>query len=125
MIKVLDVLYMNRIMKLKVLLRKDTLWYFFAIAGLFLLLYMGKYFIIDTYVYALSLSAPIFVISYMLLKRINALHYYFHVTGCVFFVVWFSFYILNVMRSKSVCGHITKYISVEHYTPIGRAGRGK
>ena len=103
-------LYMNRIMKLKVLLRKDTLWYFFAIVGLFLLLYMGKYFIIDTYVYALSLSAPIFVISYMLLKRINALRYYFHVTGCVFFVVWFSFYILNVMRSKSVCGHITKYI---------------
>ena len=77
-------------------------------------------FIIDTYVYALSLSAPIFVISYMLLKRINALRYYFHVTGCVFFVVWFSFYILNVMRSKSVCGHITKYICVEHYTPIGR-----
>lgn len=110
-------------MKLKVLLRKDTLWYFFALAGLFLLLYMGKDFIIDTYVYALSLSAPIFVISYMLLKRINALRYYFHVTGCVFFVVWFSFYILNVMRSKSVCGHITKYICVEHYTPIGRSGR--
>ncbi len=105
-------------MKLKGLLGKDTLWYFLAVAGLFLLLYLRRNFIIDTYIYALSLSTPIFILSYMLLKRIDALRYYLHATGCVFFVVWFSFYALNVARSKSVGGHLTEYIGVEHYTPM-------
>lgn len=71
----------NRIMKLKGLLEKDTLWYFLAVVGLFLLLYLRRNFIIDTYIYALSLSTPIFILSYMLLKRIDALRYYLHATG--------------------------------------------
>ena len=110
-------------MKLKGLFGKDTLWYFLAVAGLFLLLYLRRNFIIDTYIYALSLSTPIFILSYMLLKRIDALRYYLHATGCILFVEWFCFYALNVSRSKSVGGHLTEYIGVEHYTPIGRESR--
>lgn len=110
-------------MNLRVLLKKETIWYFIALIALFILIYMGRTIIIDTYFYVVSLNILIFLIPYVALKITKALRYYFYVTGCAFFIIWFGFYTLNISRSKSVKGHITERLHVKRYTRRGVAGR--
>lgn len=110
-------------MNLRVLFKKEAIWYFMALIALFILVYMGRTIIMDTYFYVVSLNIIIFLIPYVSLKITKALRYYFYVTGCTFFIIWFGFYILNISRSKSVKGHITEQLQVKRYTRRGVAGR--
>ncbi len=62
-------------MNLKKILKEEATWYFLALAGLWILLYMGGNIIIDTYFYMISLNILIFLFSYIILriKKKNAL----------------------------------------------------
>ena len=52
-------------MNLKKILKEEATWYFLALAGLLILLYMGANVIIDTYFYMISLNILIFLFSYI------------------------------------------------------------
>lgn len=110
-------------MNLRVLFKKEAIWYFMALIALFILVYMGRTIIMDTYFYVVSLNIITFLIPYVPLKITKALRYYFYVTGCTFFIIWFGFYALNISRSKSVKGYITEQLQVKRYTQRGVAGR--
>ena len=55
-------------MNLKKILKEEATWYFLALAGLWILLYMGGNIIIDTYFYMISLNILIFLFSYIILR---------------------------------------------------------
>ena len=104
--------------------KKEAAWYFLALAGLLILLYMGASVIIDTYFYMISLNISIFLFSYIILKIINKLHYYSYVVGCTFFVVWLIFYSICGLKSRSLKGYLTKQLPVLYYIPTGSGGKG-
>ena len=58
-------------MNLKKILKEEATWYFLALAGLLILLYMGANVIIDTYFYMISLNILILLFSYIILKIKN------------------------------------------------------
>ena len=58
-------------MNLKKILKEEATWYFLALAGLWILLYMKASVIIDTYFYMISLNILIFLFSYIILKIKN------------------------------------------------------
>ena len=95
-------------MNLKKILKEEATWYFLALAGLLILLYMGANVIIDTYFYMISL---------------NILIYYSYVVGCAFFVVWLIFYSICDLKSRSLKGYLTKQLPVLYYIPTGSGGR--
>ena len=72
-------------MNLKKILKEEATWDFLALAGLWILLYIGGNIIIDTYFYMISLNILIFLFSYIILRIKNKLHYYSYVVGCAFF----------------------------------------
>ena len=72
-------------MNLKKILKEEATWYFLALAGLWILLYMGGNIIIDTYFYMISLNILIFLFSYIILRIKKKMHYYSYVVGCAFF----------------------------------------
>ena len=109
-------------MNLKKILKEEATWYFLALAGLLILLYMGANVIIDTYFYVISLNILIFLFSYIILKIKNKLHYYSYVVGCAFFVVWLIFYSICDLRSRSLKGYLTKQLPVLYYIPTGSGG---
>ena len=51
-------------MNLKKLLKLEATWYFMALAGLLILVYMGGNIIIDTYFYLISLNVFVLLFSY-------------------------------------------------------------
>ena len=104
--------------------KKEAAWCFLALAGLLILLYMGANVIIDTYFYMISLNILILLFSYIILKIKNKLHYYSYVVGCAFFAVWFVFYSICDLRSRSLKGYLTKQLPVLYYIPTGSGGRG-
>ena len=110
-------------MNLKKILKEEATWCFLALAGLWILLYMGSNVIIDTYFYMISLNILIFLFSYIILKIKNKLHYYSYVVGCAFFVVWLIFYIICDLKSRSLKGYMTKQLPVLFYIPTGSGGR--
>ena len=55
-------------MNLKKLLKLEATWYFMALAGLLVLVYMGGNIIIDTYFYLISLNVFVLLFSYTILK---------------------------------------------------------
>ena len=110
-------------MNLKKILKEEATWYFLALAGLLILLYVGAYVIIDTYFYMISLNILIFLFSYIILKIKNKMHYYSYVVGCAFFVVWLIFYIICDLKSRSLKGYMTKQLPVLYYIPTGSGGR--
>lgn len=110
-------------MNLKKILKEEATWYFLALAGLLILLYMGSNVIIDTYFYMISLNILIFLFSYIILKIKNKLHYYSYVVGCAFFAVWFVFYSICDLKSRSLKGYLTKQLPVLYYIPTGSGGR--
>ena len=110
-------------MNLKKILKEEATWYFLALAGLWILLYMGANVITDTYFYMISLNILIFLFSYIILKIKNKLHYYSYVVGCAFFVVWLIFYIICDLKSSSLKGYMTKQLPVLFYIPTGSGGR--
>ena len=118
-----NVIYMLWMIKLKKN-KKEAAWCFLALAGLWILLYMGSNVIIDTYFYMISLNILIFLFSYIILKIKNKLHYYSYVVGCAFFVVWLIFYSICDLRSRSLKGYLTKQLPVLYYIPTGSGGRG-
>ena len=111
-------------MNLKKILKEEATWYFLALAGLWILLYMGGNIIIDTYFYVISLNILIFLFSYIILRIKKKMHYYSYVVGCAFFVVWLIFYIICDSKSRSLKGYLTKQLPVLFYIPTGTAGRG-
>ena len=111
-------------MNLKKILKEDATWYFLALAGLLILLYVGADVIIDTYFYMISLNILIFLFSYIILRIKNKLHYYSYVVGCAFFVVWLIFYSICDLKSRSLKGYLTKQLPVLHYIPTGSGGKG-
>ena len=111
-------------MNLKKILKEEATWYFLALAGLWILLYMGSNVIIDTYFYVISLNILIFLFSYIILKIKNKLHYYSYVVGCAFFAVWLIFYSICDLRSRSLKGYLTKQLPVLYYIPTCFGGRG-
>ncbi|MBW4900836.1 hypothetical protein [Prevotella melaninogenica] len=110
-------------MNLKKILKEEATWYFLALAGLWILLYMGGNIIIDTYFYMISLNILIFLFSYIILKIKNKMHYYSYVVGCAFFAVWFVFYSICDLKSRSLKGYMTKQLPVLYYIPTGSGGR--
>ena len=58
-------------MNLKKILKEEATWYFLALAGLWILLYMDADVIIDTYFYMISLNILIFLFSYIILRIKN------------------------------------------------------
>ena len=110
-------------MNLRKILKEEATWYFLALAGLLILLYVGAYVIIDTYFYVISLNILIFLFSYIILKIKNKLHYYSYVVGCAFFVVWLIFYIICDLKSRSLKGYLTKQLPVLFYIPSSSEGR--
>ena len=110
-------------MNLKKILKEEATWYFLALAGLLILLYVGAYVIIDTYFYMISLNILIFLFSYIILKIKNKLHYYSYVVGCAFFVVWLIFYSICDLKSRSLKGYLTKQLPVLFYIPSSSEGR--
>ena len=58
-------------MNLKKILKEEATWYFLALAGLWILLYMGGNIIIDTYFYMISLNILIFLFSYIITRWRN------------------------------------------------------
>lgn len=110
-------------MNLRKILKEEATWYFLALAGLLILLYVGAYVIIDTYFYVISLNILIFLFSYIILKIKNKLHYYSYVVGCAFFAVWFVFYSICDLKSRSLKGYLTKQLPVLYYIPTGSGGR--
>ena len=110
-------------MNLKKILKEEATWYFLALAGLLILLYMGSNVIIDTYFYMISLNILIFLFSYIILKIKNKLHYYSYVVGCAFFVVWLIFYSICDLKSRSLKGYLTKQLPVLFYIPTSSEGR--
>lgn len=110
-------------MNLKKILKEEATWYFLALAGLLILLYVGAYVIIDTYFYMISLNILIFLFSYIILRIKNKLHYYSYVVGCAFFVVWLIFYIICDLKSRSLKGYLTKQLPVLFYIPSSSEGR--
>lgn len=111
-------------MNLKKILKEEATWYFLALAGLWILLYMGVNVIIDTYFYMISFNILILLFSYIILKIKNKLHYYSYVVGCAFFAVWFVFYSICDLKSRSLKGYLTKQLPVLFYIPTGSGGRG-
>lgn len=111
-------------MILKKILKEEATWCFLALAGLWILLYMGANVIIDTYFYMILLSILILLFSYIIFKIKNKLHYNSYVVGCVFFVVWLIFYNICDLRSRSLKGYLTKQVPVLYYIPTGSGGRG-
>ena len=111
-------------MNLKKILKEEATWYFLALAGLWILLYMGAYVIIDTYFYMISLNILIFLFSYIILRIKKKMHYYSYVVGCAFFAVWFVFYSICDLKSRSLKGYMTKQLPVLYYIPTGSGGRG-
>lgn len=111
-------------MNLKKILKEEATWYFLALAGLWILLYMGANVIIDTYFYMISFNILILLFSYIILKIKNKLHYYSYVVGCAFFAVWFVFYSICDLKSRSLKGYLTKQLPVLFYIPTGSGGRG-
>lgn len=111
-------------MNLKKILKEEATWYFLALAGLWILLYMGANVIIDTYFYMISFNILILLFSYIILKIKNKLHYYSYVVGCAFFAVWFVFYSICDLKSRSLKGYLTKQLPVLFYIPAGSGGRG-
>ena len=109
-------------MNLKKILKEEATWCFLALAGLWILLYMGGNIIIDTYFYVISLNILIFLFSYIIL-RIKKMHYYSYVVGCTFFVVWLIFYSICDLRSRSLKGYLIKQLPVLFYIPMGSGGR--
>ena len=110
-------------MNLKKLLKEEATWDFLALAGLLILLYMGSNVIIDTYFYMISLNILILLFSYIILKIKNKMHYYSYVVGCAFFAVWFVFYSICDLKSRSLKGYMTKQLPVLYYIPTGSGGR--
>ena len=110
-------------MNLKKILKEEATWYFLALAGLLILLYVGAYVIIDTYFYMISLNILIFLFSYIILRIKKKMHYYSYVVGCAFFVVWLIFYIICDLKSRSLKGYMTKQLPVLFYIPTGSGGR--
>ena len=110
-------------MNLKKILKEEATWDFLALAGLLILLYMGSNVIIDTYFYMISLNILIFLFSYIILKIKNKMHYYSYVVGCAFFAVWFVFYSICDLKSRSLKGYMTKQLPVLYYIPTGSGGR--
>ena len=110
-------------MNLKKILKEEATWDFLALAGLWILLYMGSNVIIDTYFYMISLNILIFLFSYIILKIKNKMHYYSYVVGCAFFAVWFVFYSICDLKSRSLKGYMTKQLPVLYYIPTGSGGR--
>ena len=110
-------------MNLKKILKEEATWCFLALAGLLILLYTGAYVIIDTYFYMISLNILIFLFSYIILKIKNKMHYYSYVVGCAFFAVWFVFYSICDLKSRSLKGYMTKQLPVLYYIPTGSGGR--
>ena len=96
---------------------------FLALAGLLILLYVGAYVIIDTYFYMISLNILIFLFSYIILRIKKKMHYYSYVVGCAFFAVWFVFYSICDLKSRSLKGYMTKQLPVLFYIPTGSGGR--
>ena len=111
-------------MNLKKILKEEATWYFLALAGLWILLYMGANVIIDTYFYMISLNILIFLFSYIILRIKKKMHYYSYVVGCAFFAVWFVFYSICDLKSRSLKGYMTKQLPVLYYIPTGSGGRG-
>lgn len=110
-------------MNLKKILKEEATWDFLALAGLLILLYMGSNVIIDTYFYMISLNILILLFSYIILKIKNKLHYYSYVVGCAFFAVWFVFYSICDLKSRSLKGYLTKQLPVLFYIPASSEGR--
>ena len=110
-------------MNLKKILKEEATWYFLALAGLLILLYVGAYVIIDTYFYMISLNILILLFSYIILRIKKKMHYYSYVVGCAFFVVWLIFYIICDLKSRSLKGYLTKQLPVLYYIPTGSGGR--
>ena len=110
-------------MNLKKILKEEATWYFLALAGLLILLYMGSNVIIDTYFYMISLNILIFLFSYIILRIKKKMHYYSYVVGCAFFAVWFVFYSICDLKSRSLKGYMTKQLPVLFYIPTGSGGR--
>lgn len=111
-------------MNLKKILKEEATWYFLALAGLLILLYVGAYVIIDTYFYMISLNILILLFSYIILRIKKKMHYYSYVVGCAFFVVWLIFYIICDLKSRSLKGYLTKQLPVLFYIPSSSEGRG-
>ena len=111
-------------MNLKKILKEEATWCFLALAGLLILLYMGSNVIIDTYFYMISLNILIFLFSYIILRIKKKMHYYSYVVGCAFFAVWFVFYSICDLKSRSLKGYLTKQLPVLFYIPTGSGGRG-
>ena len=110
-------------MNLKKILKEEATWYFLALAGLLILLYVGAYVIIDTYFYMISLNILILLFSYIILRIKKKMHYYSYVVGCAFFAVWFVFYSICDLKSRSLKGYMTKQLPVLYYIPTGSGGR--
>ena len=110
-------------MNLKKILKEEATWCFLALAGLLILLYTGAYVIIDTYFYMISLNILIFLFSYIILKIKKKLHYYSYVVGCAFFAVWFVFYSICDLKSRSLKGYLIKQLPVLFYIPASSEGR--
>lgn len=110
-------------MNLKNILKKEATWYFIALVGLLILIYMGGNIIIETYFYLISLNVLVFIFPYIILKIKNRLQCYFYVVGCVFFAVWLIFYSVCALKSRNMKGHLTKQLPTLYYIPTGTAGR--
>lgn len=110
-------------MNLKKILKEEATWYFLALAGLWILLYMGGNIIIDTYFYMISLNILIFLFSYIILRIKKKMHYYSYVVGCAFFVVWLIFYSICALKSRSLKGYLIKQLPVLFYIPSSSEGR--
>ena len=66
-------------MNLRKLLKLEATWYFMALAGLLILVYMGGNIIIDTYFYLISLNVFVLLFSYTILKIKKRVHPTFRV----------------------------------------------
>jgi hypothetical protein len=110
-------------MNLKKILKNEATWDFLALAALGILVYMAGNIFIDTYFYLISLNALVFLLSYIILKIKNKLHYYSYVVGCAFFAVWFGFYSICSLKSRYAKGHLTRPLPVLYYIPTGSGGR--
>ena len=51
------------------------------------------------------------------------MHYYSYVVGCAFFAVWFVFYSICDLKSRSLKGYLTKQLPVLFYIPASSEGR--
>lgn len=90
-------------------------WYILWYIGCLMLYEINKDFFTDTYAYVLLLNIPIFLIPYLVLRKMDALQYYVHVIAVAFVVVWYVFYSINYAVCKDAEAFETHRIKSERY----------